>query len=155
MKSINKHIFLNSTFFQIWGNLWFYYNETPPKIYSSWKLVPRIQTIFLPSIHVFPHWFLVWKHLSFELKNCCPAGGLYLPVLGRCVRCGGDSTSAGMTMENLIITVIFIPGKYSCGSLGLNLSVAPSPEQRGLSSETGMAFRSCAFTVKLLRYSGL
>lgn len=34
----------------------------------------------------------------------------------RCVQCGRDSVSTGMTMENLIITVIFIPGKYSCGS---------------------------------------
>lgn len=73
---------------------------------------------------------MVRKHQSFELKNCCTAGGLYLPMLGQVctVRCGRDSTSTGMTMENLIITVIFIPGKYSCGSAVLDLSVAPSPE---------------------------
>lgn len=58
-------------------------------------------------------------------------------------------------MENLVITVIFIPVKYSCGSAALDLSVAPSPVHRDLSRETGMAFRSCAFTVRLLRYGGL
>lgn len=125
-----------------------------PKIqYLEVLPVPRIKTMFLP-VDIYFHtrsWCGSICHLSWRIAPL-QEGCTYLHW-GRCAQSGRDSACTGMTMENLIITVIFIPGKYTCGSLVLDLSVTPSPEYRDLSREIEIAFRGYAFTIKFLRYS--
>lgn len=141
----------NSIYVIIYSNVW-------PKFLSQnvAQLLSFIQVIcVLVNFRDFctkknPLWYLSICHLSWR-SAALQEGCTYLSW-DRCVQ---NSASTGMMMENLIITAIFIRGKYNFGWAILNLSVAPSSEHRDLSRKTGMAFRSCAFTVKLLRYSGL
>lgn len=61
------------------------------------------------------------------------------------MKCGRDSASTGMMMENLIITVIFIPGKYSCGSTVLDLGVAPIASAQRLIQGNRNGFQELRF----------
>lgn len=80
-------------------------------------------------------------HLSWKIA-AAQQGCIYLHQ-GRCSVWQGFHQRA---TENLIITVIFLSGKYSSGLLVLYLSAAPSPGHKAAMEETDLAFGSCAFT---------